>query len=178
MISLVVNSRTCNCAIAALNSCQLQSRRISFADDDLCAGRKVHQFCSITITLDVTLIRRHDLRSSVMDTCEEPAKPKKVKAELGGGSARAFFRIIIYKLLYYYMFITLVAHSLFSTATGPRRMALTVNRVHNNNIYLQLVPRSHSHWRAHAVFGYHRPHRRDRKSISLSLFEWKSINQY
>jgi len=102
-------------------------------DDDLCTGRKVHQFCSIMITLGVTLIRRHDLRSSAMDTCEEPAKPKKVKAELGGGSARTFFRIIIYKLLYYYyyMFITLMAHSLFSTATGPRRMALTVNRVHN-----------------------------------------------
>lgn len=87
------------------------------------------------MTLGVTLIRRHDLRSSTMDTCEEPANPKKVKAELGGGSARAFFLIIIHKLLYYYMFITIVAHSLFSSATGPRRMALTVNRVHNNNIY-------------------------------------------
>lgn len=101
----------------------------------------MHQFCSISITLGVTLIRRHDLRSSAMDTCEEPANPKKVKAELGGGSARTFFRIIIYKLLYYYyyMFITLVAHSLFSTATGPRRMALTVNRVHNNNIYRRRI---------------------------------------
>jgi len=78
-------------------------------------------------------------------------------------------------ILLLFMFITLVAHSLFSTATGPRRMALTVNRVHNNNIY-QLAPRSHSHWRAHAVFGYHRPHRRDLKHISLSSSGSQSIN--
>jgi len=135
----------------------------------------VHQFCSITITLGVTLIRRHDLRSSAMDTCEEPANPKKVKAELGGGSARTFFRIIIYKLLYYYyycMFITLVAHSLFSTATGPRRMALTVNRVHNNNIYRRRIRiRTGAHKRSLAtvshIVGI------ENASLSLSL---RSIN--
>jgi hypothetical protein len=103
------------------------------------------------------IIRRHDLRSSAIYlyyACEEPAKPKKVKAELGGSSARAFFRIIIHQLLYYYIYITLAAHSLFSAATGPRRMALTVNRVHNNNNNNKLPPHSYSHWRSSATTGH------------------------
>jgi len=120
--------------------CQLQARSFSFAamvtftPDEKCINfARLYDY-----TDQDRCCANLEARPSIFGDkyiCEEPAKPKKVKAELSGGSARTFFRIIIHKLLYYYMFITIVAHSLFSAATGPRRMALTVNRVHNNNIY-------------------------------------------